>query len=84
MENLKDLSRKDFDGASTIENINAGSLQRIAAACEIMATNFVKLQNDYKYMKERRDYYHQRTEELQRSVIGLKGVIGKMKKKLIK
>ena len=37
MATLKELSKQTFDGDSSIDHINAGSLQRIADATEIMS-----------------------------------------------
>lgn len=51
MASLRDHSRKTYterseNGNATEGEINAGSLQRIADATEIMAGNFIALQND--------------------------------------
>lgn len=51
---LTEISRIGFISDSTaVEIINAGSLQRIASASEIMASNFIQLQNDREYYKRR-------------------------------
>jgi hypothetical protein len=67
--------------AATLEQINTGSLQRIADATEAMAQNFVKLQNDYEYMRKSRDNYREDYRTAQRQITALKGHITRLKKK---
>ncbi len=80
-KDTRQQSREGWNAEETFEAINAGSLQRIADATEKMAQNYVKLENDYKYMREDRDRYRARYEkELKRSA-AYRGVINRMKKK---
>lgn len=81
MANQREHSKQNWTSAGTIEEVNAGSLQRIADATEVMAGNFIALQND-------RDLYKRWWKEdqetivmLSRQVSALKGVITKMKRK---
>lgn len=46
MSNFREASRINYRSADTTEHINAGSLQRIADATEIMAKNYLQLQAD--------------------------------------
>jgi len=50
---MRDSSRKEWSGNETIERINAGSLQRIADATELMAKNHAALIADADYYKRR-------------------------------
>ena len=45
--NQREASKKDWSSTNTVVDINSGSLQRIADACEKMATNVVYLQDRY-------------------------------------
>lgn len=72
----------DQEKALTHEQINTGCLLRIADSVESMSVNHVKLQGDYNYMRKRRDALYEENEKLKKSIVGLKGVIGKLKKKL--
>lgn len=85
-KNYRDASKENWGTKEenlTLEQINTGCLMRIADASEKMATNYIKLENDYKYMKERRDYYEKKYNEAQRKISALKGVITKIKKQKI-
>lgn len=64
----------------TTEQLGLGALLRIADACEAMAKNHVKLQEDYNYMRKWRDEYHELSEKQARQIRALKGVITKLKK----
>lgn len=80
MANQREDSKKDWLSKSTIEEINAGSLQRIADASEKMATNYTQLQNDLALYKK---WYFERGERLQkleRRISALRGVITKLKR----
>lgn len=78
----REHSRKRWNNDSTLEGINAGSLQRIADATEKMAVSYSQLiaeRDNYK-----RWYYEkmERNDSLIRSIIAYRGVITKLKKKL--
>lgn len=83
--NLRDESRKTWtingDSAPTLEQINMGSLLRIADASEAMAKNHVQLQRDRDmYFKWYEREYENRL-KLERQINALRGVITKMKKR---
>lgn len=63
------------------EQISLGALLRIADASEAMAKNHLTLQDNYNFMKERRDYYRELSEKQERQIRALKGVITKLKRK---
>jgi predicted DNA-binding ArsR family transcriptional regulator len=78
-KNFRDLSRDGWIGKGTMENINAGSLQRIADATETIAKS-------YDQMRENRDYWKKRCEDemacskrLAASNRALRGVIKRVK-----
>lgn len=83
MANFKEASRKEWFSPSgeinSREEINTGSLQRIADATEKMASNYIQLQND-------RDRYKKLYEEkvdlvcrLNRTISGLRGYLNRKK-----
>ncbi len=79
---LIELSKQKFNcnsDAPTDVELQTGCLQRIANATELMASNYVKLQKDYDYMKESRDKYRDMSERRDRTISALKGVITKLK-----
>lgn len=82
MNTQREASERNWASDNTLEHINAGYLQRIADACEKMCLDREKLERDYKYMRENRDYYRRLSESQKRSAASLKGVITKLKKKL--
>lgn len=67
--------------SATHEEVNVGSLQRIADACELMATNYIQLQRNEKYWKERAEENEACAKKAQRRIVALKGVITKLKKR---
>lgn len=81
MANFREHSKDNWNSVSTVEHINAGSLQRIADATEKMAGNYIKLQSDYDYMRKSRDNYRECYESSLRKISALKGVITKLKRK---
>lgn len=83
MPNLKEISRGTWNnnGSTTCEEINAGSLQRIADATEAMSRNYVELQNQVDYYKKRMESLQEQNETLFRSNAALRGVITKLKKR---
>jgi hypothetical protein len=68
------------DGA--IDQINAGSFQRMADALELIAKDRQKLINDKEYYQASAKRYQERYYNEQRRVAALKGVITKLRKKL--
>ena len=83
MGNFRQASKDhNWTSSDSTEHINAGSLQRIADATEMMAKNYVNMQqerdNYQKWYRER----GLRIDELQRSKASLRGQITKLKKAL--
>lgn len=85
-KSFKELSRQIFSKSpiedTTYEMINAGSLQRIADATELMAKNHDDLIRRAQFLEESRNNWRSQAEASQRQVNALKGVITKLKKKL--
>ena len=65
----------------TIETINCGSLQRIADATEMMAKNYLALQSDLDWNRNRNKELSSRNSSLCRQVSALRGVITKLRKR---
>lgn len=85
MATFRQLSKQDFTPKETnLESLNTGSLQRIADATELMAKNFIAMQNDLDYYKRRYNECRGREDKLYRQISALKGVITKLKKKDLK
>lgn len=77
----RDVRWGTSDDRMTLEQINAGSLLRIADALELSAKDREKLERDYKYVRSARDEYRRRCESLERRIAAMKGVITKLKKR---
>lgn len=84
--NLRQYSRKDYSSRNTsgptVEDINAGSLQRIADATELMASNHIQMEKDLKFYKNMYAQHSERIENLTRSNAALRGHITRLKKRL--
>jgi hypothetical protein len=80
MANLKDLSRGSFSADNQISNIGISALMRIADATEIMAKNYVKMQNDLDYCNRRIREQNEEIAGLKRSNAALKGHLTRYKK----
>ncbi len=81
-KDFRDMSKGNWLGGVTNDNLNSGSLQRIADAAEEMATNYLQLQNDLDRYKR---YYEEKSECISRLLKQLSaktGHITKLKKKL--
>ena len=80
MATMRESSRGHWNSQDTIEDINCGSLQRIADATELMAKNYQSLINDrdnyQKWYRERGE----RIDGLNRKISALRGQITKLKK----
>ena len=79
MANQREASKQNWECRNTVEDINSGSLQRIADATELMSQNFIRLQNDRDMYKRWYDKEKEEKERLYRRVSALKGVITKLK-----
>jgi alanine dehydrogenase len=80
-------SRTDW-GVTVTENtkpdrdqLHLGCMMRIADATEVMAQNFIQLQNQLKWANERNQRLVAQNEKLQRQVNAYKGVVKKLKNK---
>lgn len=79
MASLRDLSRSSWTGDGSVAHINAGSLQRIADATELMARRHLEL------IRERDDYERrykaaiQRELALERKLSAARGQITKLR-----
>jgi hypothetical protein len=75
-------SRRDWKSGDPVrlQHINAGSLQRIAAAVEAMSANYIGLQADLTYYKRLAEERSLRIQHLHRCNAALRGVITKLKK----
>lgn len=82
MASFREHSKQNWNSASSVEHINAGSLQRIADATEVMSKNYVQLQNERDSYKRIADSRYEAIERLQRSNSALRGQITKLKKKV--
>lgn len=80
MANQREHSKQNWASRGSTEDINSGSLQRIADACEIMAQNYVALQNRVKCLEESNELHWQERHKKDRQISALKGVITKLKK----
>lgn len=67
----------------TVEEINTGSLQRIADAAEKMAKNYTDLQDELEKMTKSKNYWRDQAEYKTRQIFALKGHITRLKKRLL-
>ena len=81
MATMCEQSSTDYTACVSVEQINSGSLQRIAIAVEKMASSYDSMRAD-------RDCYRRwykeelaKKEVLQHRIAGLRGVINRMKKR---
>lgn len=66
----------------TTEEINSGSLQRIADATEKMAASYDNIRNDRDYWLKRSGEQEQSEQHLVRQLNALRGVITKLKRRI--
>ncbi|MGL4480530.1 MAG: hypothetical protein ACRCVK_20195 [Aeromonas veronii] len=87
-KNYRDESRKTYgnDGEEgrgvTLEQLNAGSLQRIADAAETMAKGYARLEQDAAAWRERARVAESMVELERRRITALKGHITRLRYKL--
>lgn len=84
VKGYRDISKQNWgtgEKLPSIEQINTGSLQRIADAVEVMSRSHAALLSERDSYK--RQYEHQRdyVAALERRVAALRGVVTKLKKK---
>lgn len=82
MANLRQDSHKEWASNGTLNEIDSGSLQRIADATEKMAASYDNLMNNRDLYKRWYEQEQAAKESLTRRVIALRGVITKLKAKL--
>lgn len=80
MSDFRESSKMHWTSNTSVEHINAGSLQRIADAMELSCKNREQLEHDYAYMRKARDSALECSRRLARSNAALRGVIKRMKK----
>ncbi len=80
---FKEESKKNYFTSTGISNddLQTGSLMRIADAVEIMTQDRVALERDLKRERESNEYLRESRDKLIRRVTALKGVITKLKNK---
>jgi len=80
---MREESKKEYSHniPSCIEAINTGSLQRIADATEAMAKNFIQMQKDLNYYRNRLDEKSGESDMWYRKYCAMKGVVTKLKKR---
>lgn len=81
MGTMREDSKINWNSNKTIEEINAGSFQRIADAAEKMAGNYIMLQNDNDRIERNLKKEREKNLILRRRISALQGVITKLKKK---
>lgn len=84
MSTLREHSKKDWTGDPTLQGINAGSLQRIADATEVMAQRYNELIADrdrYKRWHAEEKWLRQ---SMERRLSAAKGQITKLKRAALK
>lgn len=79
MATCREASKGNWASNGTTEDINQGSLQRIADATEKMAQGYIQLINDRDWWKRRSEGQEQEITRLNNRIKALKGVITKMK-----
>lgn len=83
--NLRDLSKQQLIGSgfpAKYEEINAGSLQRIADATEAMARGYLELIAERNYWKTRCERAEASLRSSARTASALRGVITKLKSRI--
>ena len=81
-ENLREMSKRALTGNVTHASINAGSLQRIADATEVMAKRYNNLIDDRNRCKRWYEEERDSNYSLRKTIAGLKGYITRLKRKI--
>jgi archaellum component FlaC len=80
-KSLIEQSKSNFDATDpTLESINTVCFQRIANATELMANNFLKLQEDNEYLRSRNRKLNEHIDFLTRQSATYKGKFNQLKK----
>lgn len=84
-ESYRELSMRVFGRAKkdsvTFDEVNCGSLQRIADAAAAMARNYLQLQADMDFYKQQYDIAQEKIAKRNRTISALRGQITKLKAK---
>lgn len=83
-KNFREESKKQYGADQNevlnIEELNAGSLLRIADATELMASNYLQMQRDMERLKIMLDREKEKNERLKATVAALCGHVTRLKK----
>ena len=82
-KSFKEHSRENWHAANgpiTNEQLKVGCLQRIADATEVMAANYVRMQNNLDQYKRWYNREKESGQRMARRISALQGVITRMKK----
>jgi hypothetical protein len=82
MSNMRDSSRQSWTSGNTIQEINAGSFQRIADACELMAKSHAQLIEERDRYKRWHEEGNQRIRRLETRASRYRAYITYLKRKL--
>jgi hypothetical protein len=80
MANNRETSRANWTSDNSLQAINSGSLQRIAAATELMARNHDELLRAKKSAEDSRDYWRTEANRHELRNRSLRGYITRLKK----
>jgi len=80
MPNMRENSKASWTGKGTMEDINCGSLQRIADAVEKMAESYDRVREERDRLKKRVEWRDETIERLHHQNCGLRGYITRLKK----
>ena len=83
MSTFRESARADWQSGNKLEDINAGSLQRIADAVEKMAASYDQVRSERDRYKRWYEEEQAKSARLRRSIISLRGVITKLKARLV-
>ncbi len=80
MPTLREASKDTWNSKDTLDEINAGSLQRIADATETMAKSYNWMEDDRNWYRDAFREEQDKVCRFKRRVSALRGVITKLKK----
>lgn len=72
----------ETEDRANLEKINAGSLQRIADATELMASNYLQLQRDLALYKRWYEETNERNKKMAKQIAAYQGHINRLKKSI--
>jgi len=82
-KNYREESKANWgiDGEIALEHLNTGAMLRIADACEKIASNYSRMENDLKWYKEKYDEKNKEIKRLARVIAALRGHLTRKKNK---